>query len=470
MMPPGGGEIRAEQLATLEQVRHEKLASDAIARLLDQLSSYEEELPYDSDGASLIRVARREHEKARRVPAELKGAIARAGSLGGKAWRAARERSDYSLLAPHLERIVELKLRYAACFDAADVYDPLLDDYEPGMTTAAMAGLLEELKAGLVPLVGRITERAGTVDDSFLHGHFPIDAQQQLVAEILRALPHEAGAWRLDMAAHPFATAVATTDVRITTRYFVDLLPPGIFAMLHEYGHGLYENGVSRSLERTPLCVPTSLGIHESQSRMWENLVGRSRPFWSCFFPRVAAAFPEQLTGVDAERFYRAVNRVQPSLIRVEADQATYDLHVILRFELEQQILHERLAVSDLPEAWNARIKAYLGLDVPDDSLGVLQDVHWSEGDFGYFPTYSLGNIVSAQIWEAARSALGDLDGQIEQGDFAPLAGWLREHVHVHGCKFMPAETLERAIGSRAEVGPYLRYLQVKFAELYGLS
>jgi carboxypeptidase Taq len=290
------------------------------------------------------------------------------------------------------------------------------------------------------------------------------------VADILLSLPHEDGAWRLDTAAHPFATALAPSDVRITTRYFEDLLPPGIFAMLHEYGHGLYENGVSRSLERTPLCVPTSLGIHESQSRMWENLVGRSRAFWRCFFGRVAGAFPQQLAGVDAERFYRAVNKVQPSLIRVEADQATYDLHVILRFELEQEILHERLALSDLPEAWNARMKEYLGVDVPDDALGVMQDAHWSEGEFGYFPTYSLGNIVSVQMWDAIRSALPDLDGQIERGELAQLAGWLREHVHVHGSKFMPGETLERAIGSRAEVGPYLRYLEDKFGEIYGLD
>jgi len=221
---------------------------------------------------------------------------------------------------------------------------------------------------------------------------------------------------------------------------------------------------------RTPLCVPTSLGIHESQSRMWENLVGRSRAFWRCFFGRVAGAFPQQLAGVDAERFYRAVNKVEPSLIRVEADQATYDLHVILRFELEQEILHERLALSDLPEAWNARMKEYLGVDVPDDALGVMQDAHWSEGEFGYFPTYSLGNIVSVQMWDAIRSAIPDLDGQIERGELAQLAEWLREHVHVHGSKFMPGETLERAIGSRAEVGPYLRYLEDKFGEIYDLA
>ncbi len=469
MMPAAGAAMRAEQLATLERLHHELLVSDETGRLLEAARTFAESRAPDSDEAALVRVARRDREKALRVPADLKAAIARAKSLGEHAWQEARARSDFGAFAPYLERNVELKLRYAQCFDAAHPYDPLLDDFEPGMTTAEATALLGALKEALVPLVAAIGARADAVDDACLHRHFPVAQQERLLLDIGRALPLPAGGWRLDPTAHPFATAFSTADVRLTTSYDERHLGTALFALLHEAGHGMYESGISPALARTPLCRPVSLGLHESQSRLWENAIGRSRPFWRRFFPAVRAAFPQQFAGVDAEGAYRAVNAVRRSLIRVQADEVTYDLHIILRFELEQEILQERLAVRDLPAAWNARMHEYLGLDVPRDADGVLQDVHWAEGLFGYFPTYSLGNVIAAQVRAALRAALPDLDARVEAGDFAALGEWLRERVHRHGRKLTPAETLARAVGGPVDVAPYVRYLHEKFGELYGL-
>jgi len=462
MMPAGGAEVRAEQLATLERVRHERLVSDELGRLLETLRSYEESLPPDSDEASLIRVARRDRDKELRVPASLRAEIARAKSLGEHAWLDARARSDFQSFAPYLERHVELKLRYAECFDPQHVYDPLLDDFEPGMKTAEIAALLGELKEALVPLVAGIAERADATDDGCMHGHFPAGEQERLLNEIARELPLPPGGWRLDSTAHPFASAFGTSDVRLTTRYDEGRLGTALFALLHEAGHGLYESGISPALERTPLGRPVSLGVHESQSRLWENGVGRSRAFWRRYFPKVQSAFPDQFGRLDAEAFYRAANAVRPSLIRVEADEVTYDLHVILRFELEQEILQEQVEVRDLPEAWNARMQAYLGIEVPRDADGVLQDVHWAEGLFGYFPTYSLGNVIAAQLREAVAA-------QIDAVDLDSIHDWLRERVHRHGRKLTPAETVERAVGGPVDAAPYVRYLNAKYGELYGL-
>jgi carboxypeptidase Taq len=465
MMPSKGLGPRTEQLVTLERLRHEKQTSPEVGRLLEELRSYEEGLPRDSDEASLIRVARRDYEKARRVPTELRAEIARAASLGQHAWREARERSDFASFRPTLEKNVELKLRYSECFEPLHVYDALLDDYEQGMTTAEAERVLGELKQEIVPLAAAIAERARGVDDSFLRGHFPRDRQEQLLHEIAKGLPIAPDTWRLDVTAHPFASALAITDIRVTTRYDETDCVTALFCLLHEMGHGLYGAGVDPALERTPLSNPDSLALHESQSRLWENNVGRGRPFWRHFLPLLRSAFPDQLANVDAEAMHRAVNKVQPSLIRVEADEVTYNLHVILRFELEQQIFQQKIDVGDLPDAWNARMHEYLGIEVPDDARGLLQDVHWAEGVFGYFPTYSLGNIVSGQVWEALHRALPDLDEQIERGEFLPLREWLREHLHRHGRKFTPAETLERAVGGPMDVRPYLDYLRRKFAE-----
>jgi carboxypeptidase Taq len=471
MMPPGGAAARADQVATLVRVKHYRLAADEVGRLLSELSTYEESLPHDSTEASLIRVARRDHEKARRVPPDLEADLARAAATGEHAWREASKHDDYGLLLPHLRRNVELRQRYVDCFpDVDDPYDVLLDDFEPGMKTADMERLLAELKDALLPLTAAVLERSRTVDDSFLNNNFDVAGQRQVVLAIMQRMPIPPGTWRLDDTAHPFATSFSPTDVRITTRYSEENLSTAVFSALHEMGHGLYESGVNGDTMHTPLCRPVSLGMHESQSRTWENLVGRSRPFWRCFHGLVADAFPKELEGIGPEDFYRAVNKVRASLVRTEADELTYDLHVLVRFELERAIFTGGLDLADLPEAWNERMSEYLDIDVPSDSAGVLQDVHWAEGLFGYFSTYSLGNIIAGQLWEAAHEALPNLEQQIEQGELAPLREWLREHVHRHGRKLESAEMVERASGRPIEIGPYVRYLSRKYGELYGLE
>ena len=467
MMPPGGAEARTEQVATLVRVRHEKLADEELGRLLDELEPFGEELTYDSDDAALIRIARRDHEKARRVPNELHAEIARSASIAEQVWREAKQRNDFEMFLPHLERNVYLKLRYAHCFDREETYDPLLDDYEPGMKTPEIAAILEDLKEALVPLVAELSEPGAAEDDSFLRGEFPAAKQHAVMCSLLDELPMPSESWRLDETTHPFATSMSPTDVRLTTRYDEHDLGSALFSSLHEYGHGLYENGVDPALDGTPLGRPSSLGLHESQSRMWENLVGRGLPFWRRFHEMFGESFPGKLDGRGAEDFFRAVNKVERSLIRIEADELTYDLHILLRFELERELIDGKLEPRDLPAAWNERMRTYLGVEVPDDAHGVLQDVHWAAGNFGYFPTYSLGNVIAAQLWHAAREAMPDLDEQIEAGRFAPLREWLREHVHRHGRKYSAAEVVERATGRPIEVDPYVTYLTEKFRALY---
>jgi carboxypeptidase Taq len=468
LMPPAAAPIRAEEAATLERVTHELFVSDEIGRLLEELRPYEESLDADSDEASLIRVTRRDWEKARKVPSELEAEMARAAAIGLEAWVEARKSSDFSSFLPYLRRNVELKHRYIECFDdGRPAYDILLDDYEEGMTAAEVEAVFDDLKRELPPLIEEAARNP--VDDSCLTGSFPIEKQHELNAFVLGCVGWDPEHWRLDEIVHPAAFGLATTDVRITTRYADDGLE-SLYSCMHEFGHGLYERQVDPALERTPLCTGVSLGIHESQSRMWENLVGRSLPFLRFLYPRIQEAFPEQLGSVEVDEFYRAVNAIQPSLIRVDADQVTYNMHVILRFELEQEIIAGHVALEDVPEAWNARMKEYLGIDVPDDRRGVLQDVHWSAGGMGYFPTYSLGNVISLQLWERVREALPDLDEQLEQGELGPLREWLRENVHRYGRKFTPKETLERAAGSPLDAGPYLRYLRAKVGELAGAA
>jgi carboxypeptidase Taq len=458
IMPPAGAATRAEQVATLSRMTHELFVADETGRLLEELRPYEDSLDPESFEASLIRVTRRDYEKAVRVPAELRAEMSRAGSQGMQVWAKAKAESDFEAFLPALERNLELRFRYVECFDPAEEpYDVLLDDYEEGMKTAEVRRIFAELKEELVPLIAAVRDR----EVEPLQGEFDVDAQRAISHEVLDRFGHRPDAWRLDPTLHPFASGGGIDDIRITTHY-----EPGdlesLFATMHEYGHGLYEHQVAPELDRTPLASGVSLGLHESQSRMWENLVGRSLPFWRFFYPRLQERFPRELGGLELDAFYRSVNQVQPSLIRIHADEVTYNLHVILRFELEQEILGGRVALRDLPEEWNRRMWDYLGVEVPDDAHGVLQDVHWSGGSMGYFPTYSLGNVMSVQIWERVREDLPELDEQVERGEFAPLREWLGERLHRHGRKYTPQETLERVAGGTIETGPYLRYLQDK--------
>jgi carboxypeptidase Taq len=461
IMPPAGAASRAEQQATIDRIAHELFASPETDRLLTELESYVDSLDPDSDDAALIRVTRHDYEKLVRVPVELRSEAVKAATEGFQAWREAKPKNDFDSFRPHLERHLDIRQRYIDCFEPSDEpYDILLDDYERGMKASEVRAVFDRLKEELIPLISEAKELYGE-DDGVLERSFPKDEQEALSREIVELFGHREHAWRIDPTAHPFASGGGLDDIRVTTKYE----PTGLesfFATMHEYGHGLYEHQVAPELERTPLGTGVSLGLHESQSRMWENLVGRSRPFWRFFFPRIQERFPEQLGDVDEEQFFRAVNRVQPSLIRIAADEVTYNLHVILRFELEQDLLAGTVEVRDLPDEWNRRMNDYLGVDVPDHAHGVLQDMHWGTGTIGYFPTYSLGNVMSVQIWEKIRDDVPDLEDRLERGEFAPLREWLGENIHRHGRKFMPQETLERAVGSRIDPEPYLRYLKQK--------
>ena len=457
IMPPAGAEWRAQQRATVERLAHERFVDDRVGELLETAA------PESDIDVDLIRVARRDFEQARRVPGELVEELAHASSTGHEAWLRARDASDFALFEPHLRRNVDLRRRWIACFpDAERPYDALLDYYEPEMRTAHAEDVLARLRDGLVPLVEASPAAPG--DDALLHGGpFPIDAQRRLVATILRQVGVDERKWRLDDAIHPFAANVSLTDVRLTTRYAEDDLD-SIFSTLHEFGHGLYEANIDPALARSPLGTGVSSAVHESQSRLWENMVGRSPGFWRWCFPHLRAAMPERFGDRTWQDVHRAVNVVRPTLIRVSADEVTYGLHVILRFELEVAMFEGGLDVADLPDAWAECTRAYLGLEVPDHAHGVLQDVHWAEGLFGYFPTYALGTIVSGQLWSRLNHAIPDLDERFAAGEFGPLADWLAEHVHRHGRRLTPTEIVERATGGPLDPGPYLEYVRAKLA------
>ncbi|HWH05449.1 MAG TPA: carboxypeptidase M32 [Gaiellaceae bacterium] len=458
-MPPGGGPVRAEQLATLDRLAHERFTSPEIGRLLDRLEGFESSMPYESDEASFVRVTRQDWEKARRVPTDLRAEMSRASSLALPVWAEARASSDYSLFRPHLEHNLELRRRYVECFDNyAEPYDALLDDFERGMTAAEVRVVFDRLKEEQVPLVAAVANEG---ERPARDREFPLEAQQRFELKVLERFGYDPQSWRLDPTVHPFANSVAIDDIRLTTRYHESNLD-GLFATMHEFGHGLYEHGVSRDLERTPLARGTSLGLHESQSRLWENLVGRSLPFWRHFYPQLQEHFPDALGEVELDEWYRSVNWVSPSFVRVEADEATYNLHVILRFELEQELLAGDVPLDDLPGVWSERMVQYLGVEPPDDRLGVLQDMHWAGGHIGYFATYALGNVISAQLWERITEEIPDLYDGFEQGEFGELRAWLVEHLHRHGRKFTPKEMLERIVGGGIDAGPYLRYLRDK--------
>ncbi len=470
MMPAGGASSRARQRATVALIAHERFVSDEVGRLLDECEAATCDEDYSSFARSLVRVARRHYDKERLVPKELAAEMSAAASSAHEAWVLAREQSDFERFLPSLETGLELRRRYVACFDEeTHPYDHLLDDYEPGVTTADVQAIFAELREGLVPLVRDIREHGAEIDASMVHRTYPVGDQVALVEQLLESIGFENDSWRLDTVVHPFALRVGMGDIRITTRYFEDYLPAGIFGAMHEFGHGLYEAGVSPEFDRTPLERLSSLGLHESQSRLWENLVGRSRAFWEFAFPTLQKTFPTQFSDIDAEQFYRAINRVEPSLIRVEADEVTYNLHIIMRFELELALVDGSLAPEDLPAAWNERVDDYLGIDVPDDAHGVLQDPHWCFG-FGYFPTYALGNLVAAQLWRRVGGDIPELADQIGVGEFEPLRAWLVENVHARGSTLTLSEALDTVVGEPLAARPYLDYLADKFGAIYGLT
>lgn len=463
-LPPGGHGARADQLATLERLAHARLVDPEVGRLLEALEPWAAGEDPDSDAARLVRGARRDHEKAVRVPERLAVDMAREAADGFAAWTMATEAGDFRLFRDALARQVELRREYAACFPEADhPYDVLLDDFEPGLTLAEVQPLFERLVAGLRPLIDAAATDSDA--DDVLRGHFPLDGQRALLEDVLGVVGYDPRTWRLDEAPHPFAVSPGRGDVRLTTRYREDDLGYSFYSGLHEFGHGLYDAGHDPALRRTPLDECASLGVHESQSRLWENVIGRGRPFTRWLLPRLQHHLPGAFAGMDHATLYRGLNRVRRTLVRTEADETTYNLHVALRLELELALIAGELEADGLPDAWDAGMHRLLGLEVPDVREGVLQDVHWAEGMFGYFPTYTLGNLMAAQLWEQMRADVEGLDGALERGDLASVRAWLGEHVHRHGRKYTQRELLRRATRQELSVEPCLAYLESKLRD-----
>ncbi len=470
-MPPQGSGPRAQQMATIDRLAHEILTADETARLLDEAASELNGAAEDSDEACLIRVARRHYNRGANVPGSLVEEFSRTCSLAHEKWVEAKRSSDFPLFAPHLEKIWGLARQIADARGYQEhPYDALLDEWEPGTTAAEVQAMFDEMRPRLVALVKRIRESGVNLDSSALHQRFDVERQIAFAKFMAEEIGYDFNRGRQDISAHPFCTSFSAHDVRITVRYFERFLAPSLFGTLHEAGHALYEQGSPPQFNHTPLRGGASLGIHESQSRWWENLVGRSRPFWKRYFPKLAGFFPEQLHGYSVDQFYRAINRVEPSLIRVEADEVTYNLHIMIRFELELQIMEGKLAIKDVPDAWNDRYSEYLGVSVPNDGAGCLQDIHWAHGILGYFPTYSIGNVVASQLWERMLEDLPNVDELMENGQFKPVLGWLIEHVHSRAKKYLPKELVQKVTGEGIQCGPFLRYLETKFGELYALD
>lgn len=476
-MPPGGGAARAEQIATLEGLAHQKLVSDEIGSLLgdwvDPATGAANESPadgWDEPSRALLRETWRDFTRAKKLPSEFVIRLSRECSLAQQAWVTAREESRFSKFLPSLKTVLRLKRDEAHYLGhAASPYDALLDTYEPGATVAQLSPLLSRLRDRLVPLLQRVQSSPVTIDDSCLHQRFDQAKQVEFGRLVLTAMGYDFNRGRLDLSAHPFTTSFHPTDVRVTTRVFEKDLPSCLFSCIHEGGHGLYDQGLDSRYYGTPLGESLSLGFHESQSRLWENCVGRSLAFWRCFYPMLQHTFPQQLSNVPLDQFYAAINRVSPSKIRVEADELTYNLHIMLRVEIEQALIEERAQAEDLPALWNDKMQSYLGIRPDNDAEGVLQDVHWSMGAFGYFPTYTLGNLYSVQFFEQATGELPKLLEDIEAGNLMPLRRWLEQKIHRWGRMFTPGHLARRVTGSEVSPEPFLRYLEEKYKTLYRL-
>jgi carboxypeptidase Taq len=466
-LPPKGADTRGHHLATLAGIAHEKIVSP---RFRKALRESEKARGLTAREQAHVREAKRAHARAAKIPAELVKELARAESLGLEAWRKAYHSSRWRDFADKLDNLIRLKKRVADAIGYQGVaYDALLNDYEPGATVKDLDPLLGEVKEATIPLVQRIKGSKRKPDRRLVTRRYPKQAQLEFGRLVVEAMGFDFERGRIDLSTHPFCSGFSTDDVRLTTRVDENDLRMCLFGLIHEAGHGLYEQGIDPRLMRTPLGHAVSLGIHESQSRMWENVVGRSRPFWQHFLPKLKKAFPEATKGVKLDEFHFAVNEVTPSFIRVEADEVTYNLHVILRYEIEKGLMAGTIRTKNLPEVWNGKMKELLGITPRKDSEGVLQDVHWAMGLFGYFPTYSLGNLYGAQLWERAQQDLRGLDGKIARGELVPLRDWLQRKVHRPGRMYPAAELIKRATGRKPSPKPFLDYIETRFGELYGL-
>jgi carboxypeptidase Taq len=467
-MPQGGSSARGRQLATLDRLAHDRIADPEVGRLLDRLEGNASRDDSDSDLARFLRVARRDHERAVKVPAAFVSELANHRTVSYETWGRARPANDFALIRPILEKTVELSRRYSGFFAPYEhVADPLIGDADPGMKASAVRALFADLRTELVPLVKAITSRPAA-DDSVLRRNFAEDRQLAFGRKLAEKLGYDFSRGRQDMTRHPFMIRFGGGDVRITTRAREDDLSEALFSTLHEAGHALYEQNVDLEWDATPIGQGASAGVHESQSRLWENIVGRSRAFWTAFYGDLQRVFPSELGGVSLDAFYRAINKVERSLIRTNADEVTYCLHVIMRFDFELELLEGKLAVKDLPEAWRERFRSDFGIVPETDSDGVLQDVHWYDGFVGgAFQCYALGNVMSAQFFEAAVRAHPGIPAEISQGRFDTLRSWLIANIYRHGRKLLPAEVVEHATSAPLSVGPYISYLKTKYRELY---
>lgn len=470
-MPTGGAEHRSNQLGLLAGMIHERATSPKVGEWLGAIEGSPIVADPDSISAANVREIRRDFDRATKLPRRLVEELSKTCTLGQHAWVNARKQSRFADFLPWLEKIVALKREEAQAvgYGKGVPYDALLDAYEPGMTSADVTRLFTPLRDGLVKLIAAIRESGKAPPREILTRKYPVEAQRGFSLKAATQMGFSLDDGRLDVAAHPFCSGFGPGDVRLTTRYDERHFPGAFFGTLHEAGHGIYEQGLDRSQFGLPCGAACSLGIHESQSRMWENFVGRGRAFWTHFFPQAKEAFPEALSEVSVEDFYRAINDVQASYIRVEADEATYNLHILLRFDLERPLIAGDLQPRDVPTVWNETFTKYFGIKPPDDRQGCLQDIHWSGGMIGYFPTYSLGNMCAAQLFEAAGHDLGDLPKQFAKGEFGPLKSWLNEKIHRHGRRYRPLKLMERVTGRSLSHEPLLQHLHGKYDELYGL-
>lgn len=469
-MPKAGTAERIQQMTTLQQVVHRLSTADALGELIEKASAELNGVDPDGVEKRLLRLLARNFARARKLPDEFVRRMALISGVARQAWAEAREQSDFAHFRPHLEQIVALCREMAELYGyQEEKYDALLDLYEEGAKTAEVRAVFAAVAEATVPLLQAIVERGRPIDDSLLHQPFPVEAQQAFARYIASAVGYDFARGHLGTVVHPFATSFSRNDARITSRWYPNFLNPGLFGTLHESGHAMYEQGTDPAFSRTPLARGASMGLHESQSRTIENIVGRSLGFWRVHYPKLQEHFPQQLGAHPVEAFYRAINKVQPSFIRVEADELTYNLHIVLRFELEQALLNGDLEAADLPEAWNAGMQRLLGVTPPNDAQGCLQDVHWSGPSFGYFPTYALGNFYGAQFFEAMTAQEPQIADELAAGRVEGLVRWLRENIHRHGSQFLPGEVVLRATGRPLSHEPFVRYATAKFSSLYEL-
>jgi len=470
-LPQSGAPHRAEQEALIARLHHERFTSPRIGELLAQLESSDLVKDPESDAAANVRNARRDYDRATKVPTELVEEMTKTAVLAQHAWVEARKKSEFKIFQPWLDNTVELKKREAGYVGWKDhIYDALLDPYEPGESTANLRRVFESLRDPLIELIGKIAESGKRAPVEVLEGSFPTNLQEKFGRIGAAAIGFDFDAGRLDTTVHPFCSGIAGGDTRITTRYNEQSFIESFMGVLHETGHALYEQGLPKTEHfGEPIADAISLGIHESQSRLWENLVGRRKSFWRHFLPKAREVFGSSLKNVNEDTWYFAINEITPSFIRVESDEATYNLHILLRFQLEQALVTDELKASDLPAAWNERMKKYLGITPPNDAQGCLQDIHWSMGSIGYFATYTLGNLYAAQFYEQAATDLGDLDAMFSRGEFLPLLKWLREKIHRHGRRYTAGQLVQRVTGKPLSAEPLLNHLRAKAKELYAV-